>query len=216
MAPTLLTGPEIAPKSGVVKQLVIFLHGLGSNGDDLISLAPMMDLRDTQFLSPNACFPFDMAPFGYQWFSLVDRDPVRMLEGAKTAAPYLNHYIDTQAARFKLDDSRIALVGFSQGSMMSLYTAPRRAKALAGVVGISGALIGGESLANERKSKPPICLIHGEWDDVVPFAAMGMAERSLQANGFAVEWHPRPHLGHGIDPEGIDFTTTFLKKCFKL
>ena len=130
MSPTLLTGPEIAPASGIVKKLVIFLHGLGSDGNDLIGLARMMDLPDTQFVSPNAPFACDMAPYGYQWFSLLDRDPARMLREVQIAAPILNHYIDHQAARFGLAAADIALAGFSQGSMMSLYTAPRRTEAL--------------------------------------------------------------------------------------
>jgi len=215
MSPTLLTGPEMPPASGTVKRLVIFLHGLGSNGDDLLSLAELMDLPDTHFISPNAPFPFDMAPFGYQWFSLTSMHPQKMLEGAIIAAPILNHFIDHQRARFKLADADIALVGFSQGTMMSLYTSLRRPAPLAGVVGFSGALLGAE-LPAEITAKPPICLIHGAMDAVVPFAAMGMAEVALRAHGVALETHTRPTLGHGIDEQGIDLATTFLRKQFGL
>lgn len=216
MSPTALNGPEKKPASGVTKRLVIFLHGLGADGNDLIGLAPMLDLPDTHFLSPNAPFDCDMAPYGYQWFSLLDRNPARILEGITIAAPILNAYIDAQLTRFNLAPKDVALIGFSQGSMMSLYTAPRRAEPLAGVVGISGALFGGDVLASEYRSRPPVCLIHGTADEVVPFAAMGSAEAMLKNNGVSVEAHARTGLGHGIDEEGIDITNRFLRRAFGL
>lgn len=208
-----LQGPELAPKSGNVKRLVILLHGLGSDGNDLIGLAPLLKdaLPDTQFVSPNAPFPCDMAPYGYQWFSLQDRHPAAMLAGVQKAEPIVNGFIDAQRDRFKLEDKDVALVGFSQGTMTSLHVAPRRAKPLAGVVGFSGALIAVESV-----STPPICLIHGEQDDVVPFPAMAHAEKALKAAGISVETHARPYLPHSIDPEGLDIAQKFLRKCFGL
>lgn len=213
-----LHGPEAAPKSGVVKHLVIFLHGVGADGNDLVSLAQMMApaLLDTQFLSPNAPFKFDMAPFGYMWFSLMDRSPAKLLEGVRVAAPLLNKYIDAQRDRFKLRDSDIALVGFSQGTMTALYAALRREKPLAGVVGFSGALIGEHLLKEEATAKLPICLLHGEEDEVVPFDALDHAQKNLALHGIDVTAHARPMLGHGIDPEGLEIATTFLKKSFKL
>ena len=207
-----LTGPEVPPASGSVKRLVIFLHGLGSNGDDLISLSDEMQdaLPDTHFISPNAPFRFDMAPFGYQWFSLADRNPARILSEMKIAAVPLNHFIDAQMARFKLHAHQVALVGFSQGSMMSLYTAIRRPHPLAGIVAFSGMLRGEESTAQEITARPPVCLIHGEMDEVVPFAAMAATETALRAAKVPVSAHARPRLGHGIDMEGIDIATRFL------
>lgn len=216
MPHNLLTGPERAPGSGTVKHLVIFLHGLGADGNDLLGLADMMDLPDTQFLSPHAPFPCDMAPYGRQWFSLLDRHPARVLAGIQTAAPILNHFIDHSIARFGLRDADVALVGFSQGSMMSLYTAPRRAQPLAGVVGISGALFGGETLAADTTARPPICLIHGQADEVVPFGAMEIAHTTLTTQGFTVEAHARPGLGHGIDERGLEIGEAFLRRAFGL
>ncbi len=216
MSPTSLTGPELASASGITKRLVIFLHGVGADGNDLLSIAPMLDLPDTHFLSPHAPFAFDMAPFGRQWFSLVSRAPSRILEGIQVAAPILNAFIEAQLARFQLTAKDVALLGFSQGSMMSLYTAPRRAEPIAGVVGISGALFGPELLAHEIQSRPPVCLIHGTMDEVVPFGAMEHAEATLRANGVAVEAHARPMLGHGIDEEGIDLAAAFLKRVFAI
>ena len=209
-----LTGPELAPASGHVKHLVLFLHGLGSDGEDLIGLADALDLPDTQFVSPNAPFPCDMAPYGYQWFSLQDRGPEAMAAGVQQAAPRLNAFIDVQMARFGVAASQVALVGFSQGSMMSLYCAPRRKETLAGVVAISGAMIGAETLDAELKSRPSICLIHGTYDNVVPFVAMQAAQTTLKAHGIPVESHARPGLGHGIDEAGIGIMSAFLKRCF--
>jgi phospholipase/carboxylesterase len=142
MSPTMLNGPELPAQSGTTKRLVIFLHGLGADGNDLLSLAPMLELPDTHFASPNAPYPCDMAPYGYQWFSLLDRDPVRILPEIRRAEPILSAYIDAQIAKHKITAKDVALIGFSQGSMMSLHTAPRRAEPIAGVVGISGALFG--------------------------------------------------------------------------
>lgn len=211
-----LTGPELSPTSGVTKNLVILLHGLGSDGNDLIGLAPLMKnaLPDTHFISPNAPFPCDMAPYGHQWFSLQDRSQAVMLAGVKQVAPIVNRFIDAQRDRFKLSDANISLVGFSQGTMTSLYVAPRRDKPLAGVVGFSGAMIGADLLHNEIRSRPPICLIHGEEDMVVPFIAMNHAADALIAEAINVSTHAYPHLAHSINPEGLDIAVKFLRECF--
>jgi phospholipase/carboxylesterase len=216
MSPTRLTGPELAPESGTVKRIVIFLHGVGADGDDLINLADAMPMPDTFFFSPHAPFAYDMAPFGRQWFSLADRNPQTMLAGIEQAAPILNATIDDLLKRFNLRPSNLALVGFSQGSMMSLYTAPRRAEPLAGVVAISGAMLAGERLHTECQARPPICLIHGAQDQVVPFGAMAQAAEILQANSIPVETHARPMLGHGIDDGAIRNMNEFLQRVFSL
>lgn len=213
-----LVGPVLQPQSGVVKRAVMLLHGVGSNGDDLISLAPILAeyLPDTLFFSPNAPFAFDMAPFGHQWFSLIDRSPSSMLSGAKAAAPAVNAGIDKLRDDYGLKDGDVALLGFSQGTMMSLYAGLRRSAPLAAIVGFSGALIGAESLAEEVAHKTPVCLIHGEWDEVVPFAAMAHAQAALVHAGLLVEAHARPGLPHSIDMEGIEIATQFLRRHFKL
>jgi phospholipase/carboxylesterase len=216
MSPTALNGPELPSTSGVTKRIVIFLHGLGADGNDLLSLAPMLELPDTHFMSPNAPFACDMAPYGYQWFSLQDRNPARILPEIRTAEPILNAYIDAALTRTNLKPRDVALVGFSQGSMMSLHTAPRRAEPIAGVVGISGALFGAERLTSELKSRPPVCLIHGTHDEVVPFVAMEAAATTLRNENVNVEAHARPRLGHGIDEEGIDITAAFLRRVFAI
>lgn len=209
-----LSGPELPPASGgKAKHLVILLHGYGADGNDLIGLAPVLAqaLPDTHFISPNAPNPCEMAPYGRQWFSLRDWSPKSMLRGAHEAAPALNLFINLQLSRLSLTEDKLAFVGFSQGTMMALYAALRRPTACAGIVGFSGSLIGEEGI----ESKPPVCLIHGDMDNVVPFGAMALAEAMLKHNGIAVETHARRGLGHGIDPEGLQAAERFLKAKLK-
>jgi len=209
-----IDGPYRGPANGEKpEKLIIMLHGVGADGDDLIDLATPLGsvFPNTGFASPHAPLPYDMAPMGRQWFSLMDRDPNKLLAGAQAAAPVLSAFIDDQKSAHGLNDSDIALLGFSQGTMMSLYHAPRRAGQLAGVLGFSGALIGGGSLETEAVSKPPILLIHGEADPVVPFGAMGAAAQALANAGFTVDTLSRPGLGHGIDPQGLQAGAAFLK-----
>lgn len=210
-----LEGPEQGPAAGgKAKKLVLLLHGLGSDGNDLIGLAPHFArvLPTAQFVSPNAPFPCDMAPYGYQWFSLQDRDPHAILSGVQAAAQILDAYITQLLLRFGLAESDLALVGFSQGTMMSLYAAPRRAKPAAGVLGYSGRLVGEHLLASEAKSRPPILLVHGDADEVLPVQASQHAKTALAAAGFAVELHIRPGLPHSIDEQGLLLGMRFLQK----
>lgn len=212
----LLSGPERPPLRGKTpKQLVVFLHGLGADGSDLIGLVPLFaeTFPEAHFISPHAPFPCDMAPFGRQWFSLLDRREAPIVAGIQIAHPILDHFLDQQLARFGLTDSQLFLVGFSQGTMMALHTAPRRSKACAGVLGFSGALMGGELLSHEAKTKPPICLVHGMEDEVVPFAALARAEALLQAADIPIETHAQPGLAHGISPEGIAIGIAFFEKA---
>jgi phospholipase/carboxylesterase len=212
---TELSGPSASPKAGgPPRQLVILLHGVGADGNDLITLSQTMGevLPHARFVAPDAPEPCDMAPMGYQWFSLQDRNPATMLAGIRRSTPLLNAFIDAELARDGLDDAKLALLGFSQGTMMSLYAAPRRPKPMAGVLGYSGALLGGDTLAAEAVSRPPICLVHGDTDPVVPIQALHAAVIQLEAAGFAVESTVRPGLPHGIDPEGMANGAAFLTK----
>lgn len=210
-----LTGPELLPKSGSVKHVVILLHGVGSNGDDLVSLAPMIApaLPDTAFLGPNGAFAFDQAPFGYQWFSLRDRSLAAMRQGVNLPKPYLDAYIDAAKARFGVEDKDIILMGFSQGTMTALFVGLQRETPLAGIVGFCGALIGGDAIT---QTHTPVFLSHGEQDEVVPFAAMAVAKKELQEKGIAVETVARPYLGHSVDNEGLEAAVAFMRRQFKL
>jgi phospholipase/carboxylesterase len=211
-----LDGPGAGPKSGgKAKNLVVFLHGYGSNGDDLISLAPYWadQLPETEFVSPNAPFPCEENPFGgFQWFGFRDRSPEMILGGTRAAAAILDAYLDTQLQARGFDETKLALVGFSQGTMMSLHVGPRRAVAPAALVGYSGRLIGAEVLADEMKSKPAVLLVHGTADPMVPFASMTAAETRLRDVGITVETLARPGLPHSIDQEGLARGGQFLKQ----
>ena len=212
-----LYGPEFGPQSGgTTERLVLLLHGLGADGNDLIGLAP--ELADAapaaRFIAPNAPQACDMAPMGYQWFSLQDRDPHAILAGVSATAPLLDAYIDQQRDRFGLTDADVCLIGFSQGTMMSLYVAPRRAQALGGVIGFSGAPIGADALAVDGRAKPPILLVHGDADPIVPFQASERAADLFSAYGCETELMIRPNLPHGIDPAGVAGAKRFLTRIW--
>jgi phospholipase/carboxylesterase len=215
MSPQLIDGPRFGPISGrPPKHLVIFLHGYGADGQDLIDIARHWSyaLPEVAFVSPNAPEPCTEAPMGRQWFPLTERSPAEMWRGAVAAAPVLNHFIDLELARHGLKDNALALVGFSQGTMMALHVGPRRAQPMAGIVGYSGLLAGPEHLAVDVQSRPPVLLVHGEQDPLIPVGAMFMAVNGLATAGIAAEWHARPGLQHGIDPEGLDLGAVFLRR----
>jgi phospholipase/carboxylesterase len=208
-----LLGPATGPLAGgAPRHLVVLLHGVGADGQDLIGLAPMLaeKLPHALFVAPDAPQPCDMAPYGRQWFSLQDRRPAAMLAGARRMAPLLDAFLDKLLRRHGLDESRLALVGFSQGTMMSLLVGPRRARPPAAILGFSGALLGAEDLPHEARSRPPVMLVHGNADDVVPVDALFRAVAGLQAAEIPVQWIIRPGLPHSIDPEGIEAGGKFL------
>ena len=223
-SPHMLKGPELKPASGgKAKQLIIFLHGVGADGNDLIGLAYEMaeKLPDAHFISPNAPEQFDMAPFGFQWFSLKEyaQSDMRLafeqagrFKGAQHAAPILQHFIDERLKQHGLKDKDLVLIGFSQGTMMALHIGLRRKHPPAAIVGFSGALLGTDFLHEEITCRPPVCLIHGEEDPVVPFYLMERAKKSLEKEGVTAEIHARPMLAHGIDQEGIDIALNFIEK----
>ncbi|NKD54409.1 MULTISPECIES: alpha/beta hydrolase [unclassified Haematospirillum] len=226
-----LSGPEYRhPANSNTRQAVIFLHGYGADGHDLIGLAPQMGeaLPGTVFYSPHAPEPCEMSPSGRQWFSLASYDPdmmrrepetmspihTRLLQGARTAAPYLQNFMDSITEKEKIPLERIALVGFSQGSMMAMHVALRQRTSLAAVVGFSGALVGAEVLPNEVTSRPPVLLVHGDADPVVPYLAMELAERALRENCVDVGTVTCQGLPHGIDEYGLCHAIRFLKQRF--
>ncbi|MEL7027804.1 MAG: dienelactone hydrolase family protein [Pseudomonadota bacterium] len=213
-----LDGPRIEPASGgPAKQLVIFCHGYGANGQDLIGLgAQWRDLLpDAAFVSPNAPEPVPGFPGGYQWFAIVRVGQIDMQlieEGIRTAAPTLEAFIDEELARVGLTEDKLALVGFSQGTMMALHVGLRRAKPLAAILGYSGLLAGPERLADEIASRPPVQLIHGDQDPVIPVQATRDAAAALAGADVSVRWHVSPGVPHGIGPDGLQIGGAFLKE----
>jgi phospholipase/carboxylesterase len=179
-----LSGPSRPPVAGgAPRRLVILLHGLGADGNDLIGLQQYWGrlVPDAEFISPNAPFPCDMAPYGYQWFSVQDRSPPTVLAGVRASAPSLDAFIDEELQKRGLTEGDLALVGFSQGTMMSLYVGLRRERQLAGIIGYSGRLIGAQLLADELRSRPPVLLAHGSDDPVVPFQSMGCSRSGYRS-----------------------------------
>src|SRR5918911_1198614 len=222
MAPS-LTGPRLAPKSGTAKQLVVFLHGYGADGSDLIEIGRQWQrwLPDAAFVAPNAPELIPGQPMGRQWFALTFRDPHERWRGVNHAGPGLDAWIDAELQRHNLPPSRLALVGFSQGTMMALHVALRRPQPVAAVVGYSGMLVleegkGGDSLKGQLRAKPPILLVHGDRDDLIPLEAMFLSAEALAAAEVPSEWHLSAGIGHGIDGEGLRHGGLFLVRAFGL
>src|ERR1700722_9777846 len=208
---------RLAPLNGSAPaRAVIFLHGLGDRGDGgLLEIGRMWQraLPDCEFLCPDAPFPLEGAPpdfEGKQWFRLQTFTPAEMQFAAHRAAPYVNDYIDYVLTTRKLPPAKLALVGFSQGTIMALYAAPRRMFPVACVVGYSGLLIGGEALKTEKKCAPPVLLVHGTLDEVVPVNLMESSARALKAAGISVSTVTCPNIGHTIDETGVEEGLKFL------
>ena len=211
-----LDGPRLQPRGASPSALVVLLHGYGANGDDLIALGDGWRrwLPDAVFVAPNAPGTIPGMHGGLQWFPLTLRDPSEYWRGVQSAQPALDHFLDAELARYQLPPDRLVLVGFSQGTMMALHVGLRRAAAPAGVVGYSGLLAGPEHL-NDIKARPPILLIHGEIDDLIPVDALHTAREQLAKNDLLVEWHVRPGVGHGIDPDGQMMAGHFIAAALK-
>ncbi len=213
-----LDGPAQPPAAGTAKQLVVLLHGYGADGNDLIGLAPHWAplLPEAEFVSPHAPFPCEAMPFGRQWFGFQGRTQDQVVEGVRIAAGILDDYLSRLLAERKMDESSLALVGFSQGAMMSLFVGLRRAKPVAAIVAYSGRLFAPESLGSELRARPKVLLVHGDHDEVVPPDALPRAYEALEAAKVPVAQMLRPGLGHGIDGEGLARGGEFLRSAFGL
>ena len=218
-----IDGPRLGPKSGRPKQLVIFLHGYGADGNDLIEIGRQWQrwLPEAAFVAPHGPEACGMGPMGRQWFDLTFRDPHERWRGVNRAAPGLEAFLEAELARQNLPASRLALVGFSQGTMMALHVGLRRAPAPAAIVGFSGMAVleegkGPESLAQQVRSKPPILLVHGDRDDVIPVDALFFSAEALAAAEVPCQWHLSFGVGHGIDAEGRRQGGLFLTQAFGL
>lgn len=211
----ILDGPRFGPREAPVRQLVILCHGLGADGHDLIDLGPhwATALPHAVFVAPDAPEPCDLGPYGRQWFSVGDRSPARRLAGVTSGAAALDPFIDAELARHSLPPDAYALMGFSQGAMTALFSGLRRAVPPRAILAFSGALIAPETLP-DRPDFPPVFIVHGEDDGVVPVASSRAAESALRARGIAVEALYRPGLEHGIDEVGLSSASLFLQRVF--
>ncbi len=217
----MIDGPRLQPAAGgAPRQLVVFLHGYGADGNDLIEIGRAWQqlLPHAAFVSPHAPEPCGQAPMGRQWFELTFRDPEERWRGVNAAAPGLDGFLDAELARHRLPPAALALVGFSQGTMMALHVGLRRASAPAAIIGYSGLFVlpsgsAPDAVARDIRARPPILLVHGAEDDLIPAQALFMSAQALASLGLAVEWHLSQGVGHGIDGEGLRHGGEFLARC---
>ena len=221
------SGP-ILPAKGLTQSMVILLHGYGADAEDLIALGDIWqaDFPNTVFVSLNAPEICEGNPEGRQWFSLFDIaastnagrftywPAEKLLSGARTAAKILDHWIDEVATEFSVPDEKLVLAGFSQGAMMAMHVGLRRKKTVAGIVGFSGRILAPELLDTEIQSKPPVVLVHGDADDVVPPESLPAAATALRKHGIEVTSEMRPGLSHSIDPRGMQLAAELFSKKF--
>ena len=222
-----LDGPRIPAAAGRTRQLVVFLHGYGADGNDLIELGRQWRalMPEAAFVSPHAPERSAASPMGRPWFALSNRppdDPAALAErwsGAVKARGAIDAFLDAELKALGLDESRLALVGFSQGTMMALHVGLRRPRAPAAILGYSGLLIGperlGEATARDTAGRPPpILLAHGDQDQLIPFEAMFVAAEALAGASIPTQWHLSLGIGHGIDTGGLRHGGLFLARAF--
>jgi len=224
-----INGPRLDAKSGRPEQLIVLLHGYGADGKDLIEIGRQWRpwLPDAAFVAPNAPEPCAMSPMGRQWFAISNRglDERKGADerwaGVTKARPVIDAFLDSELARLGLDESRLSLVGFSQGAMMALHVGLRRARAPASIVSYSGMLAGPERLGeanarDARGARPPVLLVHGDQDPVIPLEAMFVTSEELAKADIPNQWHLSIGVGHGIDNGGLRHGGLFIAKGFGL
>ncbi len=216
-----IDGPRLPARSRHARQLVVFLHGYGADGGDLIEIGRQWQswLPDAEFVAPHAPQRCSQSPTGRQWFPLTTRDTDERWRGVTAARPSLDAFLDRELARTGLDEGKLALVGFSQGTMMALHTGLRRPRAPAAILGYSGLLVGPEHLAEAAARSlagrpPPVLLVHGDQDNVIPVDALFAAIDDLGRAEIPVQWHLSVGVAHGIDGAGLRHGGQFLAQSF--
>ena len=212
----IVNGKSLQPRSGAApQQIVVLLHGYGSSGADMIALAPHWQdvMPDALFLAPHAPQRCGMMGAGYQWWGLSGLAPSALAAGAAAAAPAIDAFIDRKLEQYGLTEAELALVGFSQGTMMALHVGLRRKRTVAAVVGYSGILTSVADLAHKHLAPPPVLLVHGSADPVVPVAALHQAESELKRMGVAVTTHVSFGVPHSVDPVGLRLGRDFIARA---
>jgi phospholipase/carboxylesterase len=215
-----IDGPRLQPKSGKAEQLIVFLHGYGADGNDLIDIGRQWRsfLPDAAFVSPHAPDRCAISPAGRQWFPLTMRDPLERWRGVVATRALIDAFVTAELEKHGLDESRLALVGFSQGTMLALHVGLRLRKAPAAILGYSGVLVTGSDPQDDSPPKatraPPILLVHGEEDELIPADALLLSANTLGKANIPTQWHLSPGLGHGIDNGGLMHGGLFLARSF--
>ena len=206
-----------APQSGETRSIVVFLHGYGANGADLLGLADPLGehLPDTLFVAPDAPESIPGMPNAFQWFPIpwIDNSSEEEAErGMMAAVQDLDAFLDALMVDEDVLPEQVALFGFSQGTMMALHVAPRREDPVAGIVAFSGRLLSPDLLAEDAQSRPPVLLVHGDQDDVVPPQALPAAAEALEGAGWdEVYAHVMKGTAHGIAPDGLSVALAFMR-----
>ena len=211
----IVNGTSLKPFSGgAPKQILLLLHGFGSSGNDMISLAPTWQQRlpDALFLAPHAPQRSGFGT-GYQWWGLSDLTPQALAAGAAQAAPAIDEFIDRKLGQYSLTEADLAIIGFSQGTMMALHVGLRRPRPVAAIVGYSGMLTGADGLQHAQITRPPVLLVHGTHDPVVPIAALHTAQSELKRLCIAVSTHISSGVGHSVDPVGLRIGCDFVSQA---
>lgn len=216
MTPSLLTGPYFRANDEPIKNLVIFIHGYGATGDNLLSIGyEWLDaLPHTLFMAPHAPFPCEESSLGRQWFSLRNWSTANLLKGTDAALPYLQDYIEHQQTQYQVANDRTFLVGFSQGAMLAIHMSLSSVKPLGGVLAYSGACLWPEN--RPCANQTPILLVHGRQDNVVPIEAFYHAKNTLKTLNTLCDAHELNNLAHNIDDRGIKLGHQFLSKNGKI
>lgn len=216
MAVRELSGPRLPPARGDATHLIVLCHGYGADGSDLLGLAPHWQrlLPTAAFVAPNAPERCAGSATGYQWFAISRGNPSEMQQGVLSAAVLLNAFVDAELLRLGLAGDRLALAGFSQGTMISLHVGLTRAVKPAAIVGYSG-LLAESRTPTKLDSPPPILLVHGDADPMIPIQAMFESASALAHGGACVQWHVSAGTGHGIDPAGLELGGGFLTMAFR-
>ena len=213
-----LDGPTVEPLSGNTKSIVVFFHGYGANGNDLISLSNAWQdvLPDTKFYSPDAPFKCDFGVDSYQWFDLIERNEEEIKRGLLKIKPIVNQYLDEIILENEISESNMCIVGFSQGTIMALYHLTKRQKPCAGLIGYSGMLFNDQEFEKTIQCKFPILLYHGKNDPVISYQSSMEAKENLRKFGFEVECIIQNNLEHGIDINGLSQGKVFLDKVLNV